>query len=326
MPIEFRCSQCEQLLRVPDDSAGKNARCPKCQALNDRAGEHNRRSSARADHRVFAVCQFARAKPRQAAAWQPLRRRRRLCPATRQPLCHVNSQPQPQSVCLAVCVRVSPPVPSGPRPGLPWEQGRSVGSWFQTMTLVLGSPSQAFAQMHQAGGLGGPILYAFWSLAIPVLLLCLLISPFILLAVNANNNNNNAANVGMVVGMAIGMLIAVILYVLLIVTVGALIYAAIIHVGLLLVGGAKQGFETTFRVVSFTQGSVTPIGMLLNCIPYLGYLIHMVWFTAVTIIGISKAHEIPGGKAAAGVLIPFGICIGVGISLVVFAAIMDANR
>ncbi len=33
MAIEFRCSQCNQLLRVPDDSAGKNARCPKCQSL-----------------------------------------------------------------------------------------------------------------------------------------------------------------------------------------------------------------------------------------------------------------------------------------------------
>src|SRR5262245_15232278 len=33
MPIEFRCSQCNQLLRVPDTSAGKNARCPKCQTL-----------------------------------------------------------------------------------------------------------------------------------------------------------------------------------------------------------------------------------------------------------------------------------------------------
>lgn len=33
MTIEFRCSQCNQLLRVPDDAAGKNARCPKCQAL-----------------------------------------------------------------------------------------------------------------------------------------------------------------------------------------------------------------------------------------------------------------------------------------------------
>src|SRR5687767_5683286 len=33
MPIEFRCSQCNQLLRVPDDAGGKSARCPKCQAL-----------------------------------------------------------------------------------------------------------------------------------------------------------------------------------------------------------------------------------------------------------------------------------------------------
>jgi len=33
MTIEFRCSQCNQLLRVPETSAGKNARCPKCSAL-----------------------------------------------------------------------------------------------------------------------------------------------------------------------------------------------------------------------------------------------------------------------------------------------------
>jgi hypothetical protein len=33
MPIEFRCSQCGQLLRVPEEAAGKSARCPKCQAL-----------------------------------------------------------------------------------------------------------------------------------------------------------------------------------------------------------------------------------------------------------------------------------------------------
>ncbi len=33
MAIEFRCSQCNQLLHVPDESVGKNARCPKCQAL-----------------------------------------------------------------------------------------------------------------------------------------------------------------------------------------------------------------------------------------------------------------------------------------------------
>lgn len=30
MPIEFRCPNCQQLLRTPDESAGKQARCPQC--------------------------------------------------------------------------------------------------------------------------------------------------------------------------------------------------------------------------------------------------------------------------------------------------------
>ncbi len=30
MPIEFRCTQCDKLLRTPDDTAGKRAKCPSC--------------------------------------------------------------------------------------------------------------------------------------------------------------------------------------------------------------------------------------------------------------------------------------------------------
>lgn len=30
MPIEFRCSKCSRLLRTPDDTAGKQAKCPEC--------------------------------------------------------------------------------------------------------------------------------------------------------------------------------------------------------------------------------------------------------------------------------------------------------
>jgi len=33
MPIEFKCSQCGRLLRTPDDSAGKQAKCPQCEAI-----------------------------------------------------------------------------------------------------------------------------------------------------------------------------------------------------------------------------------------------------------------------------------------------------
>lgn len=33
MPIEFRCTQCDKLLRTGDDTAGKQAKCPECGAV-----------------------------------------------------------------------------------------------------------------------------------------------------------------------------------------------------------------------------------------------------------------------------------------------------
>lgn len=35
MPIEFRCESCSKLLRTPDESAGKKAKCPQCGAIVD---------------------------------------------------------------------------------------------------------------------------------------------------------------------------------------------------------------------------------------------------------------------------------------------------
>jgi DNA-directed RNA polymerase subunit RPC12/RpoP len=33
MPIEFRCTGCQRTLRTPDDSVGKQAKCPECGAI-----------------------------------------------------------------------------------------------------------------------------------------------------------------------------------------------------------------------------------------------------------------------------------------------------
>jgi phage FluMu protein Com len=35
MPIEFRCQQCGQLLRTPDETAGQSAKCPACGAVRE---------------------------------------------------------------------------------------------------------------------------------------------------------------------------------------------------------------------------------------------------------------------------------------------------
>jgi len=33
MPIEFHCEHCRQVIRAPDEAAGKKGRCPKCQQM-----------------------------------------------------------------------------------------------------------------------------------------------------------------------------------------------------------------------------------------------------------------------------------------------------
>src|SRR5262245_12454820 len=38
MAIEFRCVQCQKLLRVGDDAAGKKARCPDCGTIQEARG------------------------------------------------------------------------------------------------------------------------------------------------------------------------------------------------------------------------------------------------------------------------------------------------
>jgi hypothetical protein len=215
----------------------------------------------------------------------------------------------------------------GARSGLPWENKYSFRSWWETMTLVLTSPSLAFLQMRQAGGMGGPILFGFSGLAVPGGLFALLAIPLIvIMSFGQPGNRIDAGQVGMGLGMGLGFLLVVLVYILMYVTIGALIWASVTHLCLRLVGGARQGFERTFRVVSFSQGAIAPVSILLGCIPFgLGYLIQIVWTVSLLIIGISRAHETTTGKAAVAVLLPTGLCVAVMIGFVGFAIYMDTR-
>ncbi|MGD8817605.1 MAG: YIP1 family protein, partial [Acidobacteriota bacterium] len=70
--------------------------------------------------------------------------------------------------------------------------------------------------------------------------------------------------------------------------------------GLLLVfGGAPQPYETTFRVMCYSWA----VGVF-NLLPICGVFIGFVWRIVVQIIGVREAQEVPGGRAAAAVLVP----------------------
>jgi hypothetical protein len=61
--------------------------------------------------------------------------------------------------------------------------------------------------------------------------------------------------------------------------------SAILHLLLLIVRGGKNGFEGTFRVVSYSQAT-----QIWGVIPFLGGLIGGLWIIIVQIIGLREIH------------------------------------
>jgi hypothetical protein len=115
-----------------------------------------------------------------------------------------------------------------------------------------------------------------------------------------DKNNSLAAMTGM--GIGVGAIILVPLGIVIVL----FIWSAIVHLCLMIVGGANQPFETTFRVVAFTQGSIGP----LQIIPLCGGLISLVWAIVCYCIGLARAHETDTGRAVLAVLLPLIVCCG----------------
>ncbi len=330
MPIEFRCSQCTQLLRVPETAAGKSARCPKCQALMtvpsataivQSPGE----SAASIDPSVprppadtppsdFGLPPSP-ALPPPADPFpnlQPLPPK----PTSENPFAGVGGPPlkgpsdpnNPYASPAAAAYAYAPQYPTGgPRSGLPWEtQPKSFGTWWETAKLCMMQPSYAFRIMWQYGGVGSPLLFGISGLAIGSFGQLLWNIPLVVIVSLAGNQGQGgpetAGLIGLQVGMQIGQAVAGVGFG----AVALFIGAAIIHVCLMMVGGAKQGYETTFRVLAYSQGATA----WLNAIPC-GALVAVVWVFVQEIIGLAEAHEIPASKAALAIFLPVIVCLGI---------------
>ncbi len=218
-------------------------------------------------------------------------------------------------------------LPSGDealRTGPAWEQRAQLGLFkaiWETVKAVLLDPNQAFATMKRDGGLVTPYFYFFIGgvlgilsfLATMMLFLAPMIAPLIV-AAQKQNGGPQLVGTG-----AIGVVVFLIYAVMLIgsISVAPFIYAGITHLCLMLVGGAKRPFETTFRTWCYAHGS----GMFLMVVPVCGWAVSEIWAIVVSCIGLARAHEIPTGKAVLAVLLPIIACCVLWIGLEVFVAI-----
>ena len=212
----------------------------------------------------------------------------------------------------------SPPLQSGvapspqlvvPRSGLPWDERQAKGivnAFIETLQMVLSRPVVPFTAMKREGGLGEPLFYAIIGgtiggvFAITYNFVLRSFAPF---------GDRHGAFTHLFAGL--GWIFLLVLTPLLVV-IGMFVASAILHVCLMIVGGAKQSFETTFRVICFAEGSASP----LLVIPFCGGLISGIWKIVLYCIGLARAHETDTGRAVIAVLLPLIVCCG-GLLLII---------
>jgi hypothetical protein len=234
------------------------------------------------------------------------------------------SAPPPQTPTVPATTAPSAGSTSAPRSGLPWDERHSKGlfqSFIETLQMVLTRPSEAFTAMRREGGLGEPLLYAIIGGSFGLVFYFIYQLAFQSLGMFANRPNPLAHLVGAGIGGVI-----LIIFVPVLVAIGVFINAAILHVCLMIVGGAKQPFETTFRVICFASGSVFP----LMVVPLCGGVIAGIWDIVLRCIGLARAHETDTGRAVLAVLLPVIVCCCGGFLCIMmlggFGALMHANQ
>ncbi|MCK4799221.1 MAG: YIP1 family protein [Spirochaetes bacterium] len=117
-------------------------------------------------------------------------------------------------------------------------------------------------------------------------------------------------------GVGAGIIGAVVLFVVMLVLgiIGAFIGGALVHVGVLIVGG-KKGITQTIKAIMY--GS-TP-GLLLGWIPIIGGLAG-IWSFVLEIVGIQQLHDLTTFRTIMAVIIPLVIIVVFLVLITVFGA------
>ena len=231
------------------------------------------------------------------------------------PLAEVIDELAPESTVEAGSA--APALPAGD--GIPWERRAEIGFFpglFETIRAVLLEPSKAFAAMPITGGLGAPLF--FFVLVGSLGGLAGFVYQAVLNSINPAATPQEQAMMAMfgsaaVIGGSI-MIMPILLAAV------AFITSVLIHLALMIIGGANRPFEATFRVVCYSGGSTA----VLQLLPVCGAFAATIWNFIVMVLGISAVHKIGTGRAAVAVLLPTLVCCGL-LLAAVFALIAAAG-
>ena len=214
-------------------------------------------------------------------------------------------------------------VQAGPA-GIPWEDRHQLGflnALVANLRLILSDPTRFFSDLPKRENLGAAFQYLLlltWVGGLGGLVWGQVFqsSQMAMLKSFGFNVPEQVWSPGMRVFFIVGFAIVIPIAVL----IGTFIWTGIVHVFLWILGGAKEGYEATLRVYAYSRGSTA----LFEWIPFCGTIVAIIWSLVLQIIGLSRVHEIGGGKAALAILLPLALCCVIVAALVAafFGAIM----
>ena len=178
----------------------------------------------------------------------------------------------------------------------PWERRAEIGlrkGIFQTAKDVAFSPRAFFRHTAAEGGVREPL--AFGILFGSIGLMLELFWEFLM-----GEGSLSSIQIGFMAdyGASLVFLAAAILCPVA-ATVMICMTSLIVHLLLTVVGGARNGFEATFRAVSYSQAT-----QFWALIPFVGGLIASLWLVVVQTIGIREIHEVSYTRVLIAFFIP----------------------
>jgi hypothetical protein len=223
-------------------------------------------------------------------------------------------------VTLPPAYPAAPPAPQA----LPWEQpGYPVlEALFETAKLFISEPGEAFKRMSLTASLGRPIGYAIifgWLGIIAGQLYQIALGGAWMRFLPSMPHSEEmpfASPSFWTLGWSVAMMVVAPLLIL----IGLFIGAAIVHLFLLLVGGANSGFDATVRVMCYASTV-----QILQVVPMCGGVAAAIWGLVLQVTGLAIAHRTTQGKAALAVLLPVALCcVCVAVLFVAFGAMILA--
>jgi hypothetical protein len=211
------------------------------------------------------------------------------------------------------------PAPVGGRSRTAWEDRERTGSISALLATLKGSlfsPSDFFRSMNVTGGLSDPLLYAMIVGVVGIMVSyvwqVLFQASFLGYLPSEMQGTMGIGSLGNI-GLAF-----VALFIPFFVICSLFLWAGMLHLLLLMVRGANNGFEATFRAVAYSYSTY-----LFMTVPFCGGLIASIWSLIIAIIGLKEAHGTTGGKASFAVLFPLILCCALVflVALLVFGTV-----